>query len=128
MFHYLFGSLFLLATVFCFNQEYCLKGALNAYYGLYKGVVESAVIAYSPGAKEIGPYFSKDLVTEVVGQYLEDNLAKYCQNYEVEYYYKDYVRRLPKALKIEITAQISDIYSLHRIAVFAIQEQHHESV
>ena len=128
MFHYLFGSLFLLVTVFCFNQEYCLKGALNVYYGLYKGVVESAVIAYSPGAKEIGPYFSKDLVKHVVDEYLEDNLKKYCHSYEVNYYFKDYVRRLPKALKIEITAQISDISTLHRIAVFVIQEQHHESV
>ena len=128
MFHYLFGSLFLLVTVFCFNQEYCLKGALNAYYGLYKGVVESAVIAYSPGAKEIGPYFSKDLVKHVVDEYLEDNLKKYCHSYEVNYYFKDYVRRLPKALKIEITAQISDISTLHRIAVFVIQEQQHESV
>lgn len=128
MFHYLFGTLFLLATVFCFNQEYCMKGALNAYYGLYKGVVESAVISYSAGAKEIGPYFSKDLVKLTVDQYLEDNLKKYCRSYQVDYYYKDYVRRLPKALKIEITAQISDISTMHRVAVFVIQEQNHESV
>ena len=128
MFHYLFGTLFLLATVFCFNQEYCMKGALNAYYGLYKGVVESAVISYSAGANEIGPYFSKDLVKLTVDQYLEDNLKKYCRSYQVDYYYKDYVRRLPKALKIEITAQISDISTMHRVAVFVIQEQNHESV
>ena len=123
MFHYLFGTLFLIVTVVTFNQQYCLKGALHAYYGLYKGVVERSVIAYKEHEASIEPYFDLDLLTWGLHDYLEANLKPYCIEYH--YYIVGVIvgdREECNKVRITIEADIYGVQRFKRLAVFEIKD------
>ena len=123
MFHYLFGTLFLIVTVVSFNQQYCLKGVLHAYYGLYKGVVERAVIAYAEHEQRFIPYIDLDLLSWELEDYLEANMKPYCRSYSYDVVgiinvgFEDCNK-----VKITITADIDMMKEFRRIAVFELKD------
>lgn len=127
MFHYLFGSLFLVVTVMCFQHQYCIHGALNAYYGLYKGIVESSVIAFDGEGNKIEPYFNLDVLSFRLRSYFKENLEPYCRDYNF-YYVSDYypTGKGPKKFDLHLWFKISDIRSVSKIAIFDIRRNEYE--
>ena len=67
-----------------FRQSYFLNGINRAYLGLYKGVVESAVIYFDENGKNITPYFDKQLFKDAVSDYLLKELKGYTITYSLE--------------------------------------------
>lgn len=124
MFHYLFGSMFLIFTIMCFNQEYAHKGVLNAYLGLYKGVVESCVVAYTDTGTETTPYFNLTLVNQALSDYFEKNLSPYARSYTYSVYYPKKIWILPdmSEIKIDLKAVLNDIYTFERVAYFKVKK------
>lgn len=71
-------NLFLYSTFFIGGlslfQYSFLVGSLNrTYLGLFKGVAEASIIAYSSSGTAVTPYFSKTLFEKNVNSYFQNN-------------------------------------------------------
>lgn len=80
------SSLFLIFSVLTFTYTYQFSGVTRAFYGVYKGVVETAVQAYAADGTPIEPYFVETLFVEQVNGYFAAALGRYVgDKYEVDY-------------------------------------------
>ena len=128
--------LFLSAVAMCmcvisFDYAYRLPNIESAYLGLYKGIVEEAVVPISStGDYLMKPYFYLPKLHSAVGDYLEKNLSQYAR-----YTYR--VFRDPQDLtyaptgyankvRITFTARLNDLRSVEKSAGFAIWRTNNE--
>lgn len=122
MFHYLLGSLILICTVMTFHNQYQIRGALNAYYGLYKGIVETSVVAYDASGKKIHPYFEQDRLVDRVMDYFQDNLKPYCRVYLMNIHFSSFIPNAgPSKVEIELDITFNDISTMNKKAIFEIR-------
>ena len=127
MFHYLFSGLALIATVFLFNQQYCMKGSMNAYFGLYRGAFDSSVISLSSTGEKIYPYFELNELHSQLDRYFERNLKPYCRYYTYEINGSKYMSEFgPSKVVLDLSVKIDDFSSLNKSAVFEIRRNANE--
>lgn len=121
---YLFlSSLALVLVTTSFHYMYCLNGIEEAYLGLYKGVVEKAVVVSSTsGAYLSSPTFHLATLRKVLDEYLLVNLSPYCRSFDCVV-----ASRLPRPTNdtstkvvIQITISIDDIHDIEKTAHFSI--------
>ena len=123
MFHYLFGGLMLILMVSTFTQQYQYRGAINAYYGLYKGIVETSVLAFDDEGNRIYPYFDVDFLSERLTGYFDENLRPYCQNYTADFHFGSYYTpKHPSKVTITIKARMHDWSEFNKKAIFEVKE------
>lgn len=123
MFHYLIGGLMLILMVSTFTQQYQYRGAINAYYGLYKGIVETAVLAFDDNGDRIYPYFDVDYLSDKLLTYFEDNLKPYCKTYVAKIDFGNYYTpNHPSKTIITITARMHDLSEFSKKAIFEVKE------
>lgn len=82
---YLFlGGLAMCLVTVCFNYGYELSGIHTAYLGLYKGLLEEAVVvAESSGDPYAIPRFYLPRVNLLTTEYLDNALLPYCKGYSL---------------------------------------------
>ena len=122
MFHYLMGALILICVTLTFNHQYQMRGALNAYYGLYKGIIETSVIGYDETGEKIYPYFDTDYLADRLTTYFQENLQPYCRSYLTNIRFSVYhTPKHPSKVEINLTITFNDISSMDRKAIFEIR-------
>ena len=127
MFHYLFGALILVVMTISFTQQYELRGTLNAYYGLYKGVIETSVISYDDNGDKIYPYFDSSGLARNIVHYFDDNLKPYCRRYMVNFYFSDYKSaNQPSKVKLMLVVTFSNASLFRKTAIFQVKDNTHE--
>lgn len=85
MMHLFLSAVALCMTIVCFDYAYRLPNIETAYLGLYKGLVEKAVVVVdSHGDYLERPYFHLSLLSKAVDAHLKTNLAQYCPDYRYE--------------------------------------------
>ena len=122
MFHYLIGALILICMTMTFTQQYQVRGALNAYYGLYKGIVETSVTAYDEQGTKIYPYFNEEVLFARVGDYLDENLKPYVRRYLLNVHFSVYhTPRHASKVELVITMEFNDISRAEKTAIFEVR-------
>ena len=123
MFHFLVGGLMLVLMVSTFTQQYQYRGAINAYYGLYKGIVETSVLAFDDDGNRIYPYFDVDFLSDRLLTYFEDNLKPYCKTYTTNIRFGNYYTpKHPSKVTITIDAKMHDFSTFAKKAIFEVRE------
>lgn len=113
-----------------FRQSYFLNGINRAYLGLYKGVVESAVIYFDENGKNITPYFDKKLFKDAVSDYLLKELKGYTITYSLKYTFKNTHSpsrlgfKYPNYASVKITLEDNPLVSFDKSASFVIRRNH----
>lgn len=129
----LLWGIFLLYISLSFNYSYCLSGANRAFLGLYKGIPESAVVAYGEEGEDLAmPYFSKNLLEGACASYFQQALRGYVQSYELAYRYECVSAEakrstLPDYAAIRLSFHLSPFGDFQKSCHFQIQESPYES-
>ena len=112
----------LICTVATFHAQYQIRGALNAYYGLYKGIIETSVIAYDGSGKKVYPYFDQNYLIDRVMDYFQENLKPYCRNYLLNIYFSEYhAASGPSKVEINVDITFNDINQMSKKAIFEVR-------
>ena len=126
MMHLMLAGLAMLLATVSFHYAHCLSGINNAYLGLYKGVVEEAVVvADEDGEYRRMPVFYLPRLRTLLTEYFSVNLTPYCRRYVVTVtgqlgeHFHSYVSYTAHVI-IDLEAKIDDIHTLRKIAQFDI--------
>ena len=85
MIHLFLSSVAMCMAIVCFDYAYRLPNIETAYLGLYKGLVEKAVVVVDAHGDYLErPYFHLSLLNKAVGEHLRTNLLQYCPEYRYE--------------------------------------------
>lgn len=129
MVHMVLAGLAMVFLVTGFHYVYCFSGVQRAYLGLYKGIVEEAVVV----ADERGNYLSRPLIymprlEALLEDYLDTELRPYCRSYEYAVKQKGSAIHAKAVNKVVITlnAVIDDVHRFEKSAIFAIGEGNHD--
>ena len=126
MMHFLLSGLVMVLVTVGFNYAYGLSGVQNIYLGLYKGVVEEAVVVADTDGTYMVPKFHLPRLRSEVERYFAVGLPNYCQSYEVTCYgYSKgrYVTSITYSSKIRIVLDVTFSLERHRTktAYFSIE-------
>ena len=119
----LFSSFLLVITITSWSWSMSLFPMNRVYYGVYKGVVEQAVIPYGESGERIRPYFDETEFEYRVGEYFKENASRYCRDFSLSYAYSDYVSagKWPHVASFTLDASLYGGLKFHRAATFTIR-------
>ena len=118
------SSIVLVLVCTSFHYLYCRNGIEEAYLGLFKGLIEEAVIvAGANGGYQTTPMIYLPRLNSLCNAYFNENLSPYCRNYNYSILCRDRICRadVAHAIRITITAKIDDIHVVKRNADFTIR-------
>ena len=129
---YLFLSALVLLTLCTgFHSAYCRHGIEACYLGLYKGIVEEAVVVASErdGDYRPSPKIYLPRLGSLCRDYFQQNLTPYCRSYTFALIPRDtnvYPALYTSKVTIVFTAKISDLESVEKTAQFSIWRTNNE--
>lgn len=119
------SALALLCLCSGFHYSYCRHGIEECYLGLYKGVVEEAVVvAGMNGTYASIPQFYLPRLRYLLGEYFEAGLKPYCREYSTIVRAKEDAftdRVYGSGVVITFTAKIDYLTNITRTARFSIR-------
>lgn len=119
------SALALLCLCTGFHYSYCRHGIEECYLGLYKGVVEEAVVvAGMNGSYASIPQFYLPRLRYLLGEYFEMALKPYCREYSTFARTKEDTfgdRVYGSGVIITFTAKIDYLTNITRTAHFSIR-------
>lgn len=128
MLNMLFSGFILIFSIHAFSLGLVFKAANNAYVGLYKGVVESAVTYYGDNGERLQkPYFQYRILVANLDKYFERELKPHVESYR--YSLECYNRATgvvtlsePDAVEIILRVKVFGTDQYQRTASFVIKE------
>lgn len=87
MLNWFLGFILLISMVSGFNYSYKLTGIERTFLSLSGGVIESGLINMEHTSNNI--YFYKPKLEANVKTYLSEELSRYCDTYQISFYYFD---------------------------------------
>ncbi|MCR5348158.1 MAG: hypothetical protein K6E59_00920 [Bacilli bacterium] len=109
-----------------FQYSYSLSGVHAVYLGLYKGLVEEAVVVAGTDGEYASPRFYLPRLNQLCKDYLDTGLTPYCRSYEMSvlgYSKGRYVPSVAYSTRVQIsfTATFSLERSLTKTAYFRME-------
>lgn len=102
----------------------------RAFLSSYKGLYEASVVTIGSIGEPIYPYFDQTTLTNYLTEYIQENVGKFTQNYElnVDFYLSDGVTKCGKNafarnVKINLQAEINFMFSYSKEQSFSIKDK-----
>ena len=127
MTHLCIASIVLVLMVTGFRFVYCVSSVESAYLGLYKGLVERAVVvATQSGIYALKPMIYLPKLRADLQDYFEERLAPYCQEYSFSLsnilpVSAVSLKNYSYGVSISFLAEIDDIHVKQKTAEFYIR-------
>lgn len=122
MVYLLFSCVVLCLVTVAWHDAYCLTGIESVYLGLYKGVLEEAVVLAKRRPGDIKqPTFYLPRLRSVLSVYFNENLTPYCREYTFSA--RGVTSGTDYSTQVTITfyARISDVREKTKTAYFRIE-------
>ena len=126
MMHLLCAGMTLVLVLLGFHNAYCISGVHSAYLGLYKGVVEEAVVVVNDSGQYLGsPQFHIPYLRKLLSDDYAVNLAPYCRNYTYDVLRYDgpggeLTIETSRHIELRFTAIINDFHTINKSARFQL--------
>ena len=126
MMHLLCAGMTMVLVVLGFHNAYCISGVHSAYLGLYKGIVEEAVIVTDKHGEYFNaPQFYLPYLKDLLTVYYRVNLAPYCREYRFDVTRLDPIMgeltsKTSRHVELTFDATINDLHTIKKTAHFQI--------
>lgn len=112
-----------------FGYTYSLSGVNRAFYGCFKAIAETSVIAYDKTGVSSSPYFSKSLFEEKCEEYFALALKPYTSVYFLSFHFCDKDTKkeseYPTQAEVCLSCKVYTKKHYMRSASFFIEEGKH---
>lgn len=127
----LWGSILIFA-INSFGYTYNLSGVNRAFYGCFKAVAETSIIAYSSTGLVMKPYFHRATFKAQCEKYFASALRPYTSSYELSYYFADASgntsSKYPVIAEVGLSCKVYGMKNFHKSASFFVEEGKHGGI